>query len=218
MAITNTDQDGYSLSQGLIRYQGKIWVAQNSALQTKIIAAMHASPFGGHSGVNAAYYRVKNNFHWKGLKQDVDSFVKQCSVCQQAKHSHEHPAGLLQPLPIPKGAWQDIFVDFIEGLPTSEGFSVILVVVDRLTKYAHFVPLKHPYTAQGVARALLDQVIKLHGFPLTIVTDRDRVFLGTFWKDLFKLHGTQLLMSTSYHPQTDGQTERVNQCLEMYLR
>ena len=178
---------------------------------------MHASPFGGHSGVNAAYYRVKNNFHWKGLKQDVDSFVKQCSVCQQAKHSHEHPAGLLQPLPIPKGAWQDIFVDFIEGLPTSEGFSVILVVVDRLTKYAHFVPLKHPYTAQGVARALLDQVIKLHGFPLTIVTDRDRVFLSTFWKELFKLHGTQLLMSTSYHPQTDGQTEMVNQCLEMYL-
>jgi len=148
----------------------------------------------------------------------VDSFVKQCSVCQQAKHSHDHPAGLLQPLPIPKGAWQDISLDFIEGLPTSGGFSVILVVVDRLTKYAHFVPFKHPYTAQGVARALLDQVIKLQEFPLTIVTDKDRVFLSTFWKELFKLHGTQLLMSTSYHPQTDGQTERVNQCLEMYLR
>ena len=218
LSVHSPDSFGYSLHNGLIRYKGKIWVGNNSALQTKIIASLHASPIGGHSGIQATYYRVKNHFFWKGLEQDVETFVKQCDICQHAKHSHDHPAGLLQPLPIPGGAWQDWSMDFIEGLPVVEGFSVILVVVDRLTKYAHFSPVKHPYTAQSIAKLLLDQVIKLHGFPKFKVSDRDKIFLSQFWKELFKLHGTHLLMSTAYHPQTDGQMERVNQCLEMYLR
>lgn len=105
LAVQSPDQEGYSLSQGLIRHNGKVWVASNFALQTKIIAAMHSSPIGGHLGVNATYYRVKNNFCWKGLKKNVHSFVRQCQVCQKAKHSNEHPVGRLQPLPIPQGAW-----------------------------------------------------------------------------------------------------------------
>lgn len=193
-------------------------MGQNSALQTKIIAALHASPIGGLSGITTTYHRVKNLFYWRGLKQDVESFVKQCDICQHAKHSHDHPAGLLQPLPIPEGAWQDWSIDFVEGLPLVDGYSVILVVVDRLTKYAHFLLAKHPYTAQSIAKLVMDQVIKLHGFPRTIVSDRDRIFLSSFWRELFRLHETQLLMSTAYHPQMDGQTERVNQCLEMFLR
>jgi transposase InsO family protein len=109
-------------------------------------------------------------------------------------------------------------MDFIEGLPKSHGFSVILVVVDRYTKYTHFLPLKHPYTTAHVARLYLDSVVKLHSLPLSIVSDRDNVFTSAFWQSLFKGMHTQLNLSTVYHPQSDGQIERVNQCLEMFLR
>ena len=109
-------------------------------------------------------------------------------------------------------------MDFIEGLPKSEGYSVILVVVDRLTKYAHFVSVKHPYTASTIAQAFLDNVVKLHGLPNSIVSDRDIVFVSHFWTQLFRLYKVNLALSIAYHPQMDGQTERVNQCLEMFLR
>jgi len=186
--------------------------------ETKIIAALHSSAVGGHSGQHATYHRFKRLFCWKGLKQDEEQFVKQCQTCQQAKHLHTHASGLLQPLPIPEGIWQNISVDFIEGLPKSEGYSVILVVVDRFTKYAHFIPLKHPYTALSVARVLFDTVVKLHGLPKSIVSDRDKVFTSLVWKELFRLLGVKLELNTTYHPQMDGQTERDNECLEMYLR
>jgi hypothetical protein len=218
LALTSPDEHGYTLDKGLIKYKGKVWIAANSALQTKLISATHSSAIGGHSGTKATYQRIKKLFYWKGIKLDVENYIKQCQICQQAKHEHTHPAGLLQPLPIPQGAWQDLTMDFIEGLPLSEGYNAILVIVDRYTKYAHFIPLKHPFTALSVARIVLDHVVKLHGLPKSIVFDRDRVFTSTFWKELFTLFDTKLLRSSSYHPQTDGQSERVNQCLEMYLR
>jgi len=218
LALASPDSQGYSLVDGVIRHQGHIWIGDNSAIRTKVISALHASPIGGHSGIQATYYRVKQLFQWRGMKQDVEQFVKQCTICQQAKHEHTNPAGLLQPLPIPQGAWLDISMDFIEGLPLSGGANVILVVVDRFTKYAHFIALKHPFTAAQVAKCLLDSVVKLHGVPRTIVSDRDRIFLSSVWRELFTLLDTKLFYSTAYHPQTDGQTERVNQCLEMYLR
>jgi hypothetical protein len=177
LALVNPNAKGFSLHQGLIRKQNLIWIAQNLALQTKLIATFHSSAIGGHSGVLATYNRLTRHFYWKGMKKDVDSYVQQCSVCQQAKHNHSHPAGLLQPLPIPDGVWQDLSMDFIEGLPKSEGYSVILVVVDRLTKFAHFLPVKHPYTAVSIAKVFLDNIVKMHGLPKIIVTDRDTILL-----------------------------------------
>jgi len=173
-------------------------------LQTKIIAACHSSALGGHSGIAATYSRMKKHFAWKGMKMDVENFVKQCSICQHAKHSLQHPMGLLQPLPIPAGVWQDLTMDFIEGLPKSEGCNVILVVVDRLTKYAHFLPIRHPYTAAVVAQTFLDNVVKLHGLLASIVIDRDTIFVSHFWKKLFKLYRVNLQLSTAYHPKTNG--------------
>lgn len=218
LAVSSPNEEGFSIHQGLIKKGNQLWVGHNSALRTKLISVLHDSALGGHSGIMATYQRVKKAFYWQGLKRDVEDFVKQCRICQKAKSEHVHPAGLLQPLPIPTGIWQDISMDFIEGLPKSDGYSVILVVVDRLSKYAHFFPLKHPFTASQVAQVVFDNICKLHGLPKSIVSDRDKVFTSTFWKQLFTLMQTKLLLSTAYHPQSDGQTERVNQCLEMYVR
>lgn len=148
----------------------------------------------------------------------VKEFLQQCTICQQYKTDCMKPAGLLQPLPIPAQIWTDVSMDFIEGLPPSNGHTVIMVVVDRLTKYAHFVALKHPFTAIIVAKAFVANIVRLHGIPTSIVSDRDKVFISSFWQALFQLQGTKLCMSSSYHPQSDGQTEVVNRTLEQYLR
>jgi hypothetical protein len=218
LAIHSPDDKGFSLHHGLVKYKGRLVIGENLALQTKLIDNLHDSAVGGHSGIQATYQRAKKLYYWAGMKLAVELFVRQCQVCQQAKHSNLKPAGLLQPLPLPTGPWQELTMDFIEGLPLSDGANVILVVVDRLTKYAHFLPLRHPYTAASVAKLLMDHVIKLHGVPISIISDRDKIFTSAVWKSLFKAVGTKLNYSTAYHPQTDGQSERVNQCLEQYLR
>jgi hypothetical protein len=115
--------------------------------------------------------------------------------------------GLLQPLPIPDESWQIVTMDFIDGLPLSSSANCILVVVDKFTKFAHFLPIRHPYTAASVAKVFLEQVYKLHGMPQSIVSDRDPIFTSNFWKELFSLAKVQLRLSTAYHPQSDGQTE-----------
>lgn len=152
------------------------------------------------------------------MSASVHQFVKCCTICQQAKPDRSKYPGLLQPLPVPDGAWQVVSMDFIEGLPRSGRFNCILVVVDKFSRYAHFIPLSHPFSAADVAMAFMDNIYKLHSLPEQIISDRDRVFNSAFWRQLFALTGTTLSMSSSYHPETDGQTERVNQCLEGYLR
>lgn len=152
------------------------------------------------------------------MKNFVKDIVKHCLICQQAKPERVPYPGMLQPLPVPNLLWEMVTMDFIEGLPLSGRYNCILVVIDKLSTFGHFIPLHHPFTATTVAEAFLDTVYKLHGMPLSIVSDRDRIFTSTFWKELFqRTQGTQLRMSSARHPQTDGQTERVNQQIECYL-
>ena len=145
-------------------------------------------------------------------------FIQASDVCQRYKAEHVHLPGLLQPLPIPRLAWTHVTMDFIESLPNSQGYDTIMVVIDRLTKVGHFIALSHPFSAKKVAQLFLDSIFRLHGLPESIVTDRDRIFTSTFWQELFRLVGTDLHYSSAYHPQSDGQSERLNQCVESYLR
>jgi len=209
---------GYSLQQGLIMYKGRLYIVKDSDFKSQVLQYIHSNPSAGHSGYHKTVQRAKADFFWKGMRRDIRKLVKECSVCQENKDELIHPPGLLQPLPVPLQVWTDISMDFIEGLPTSKGFTVIMVVVDRLTKYGHFIALSHPYTASTVAHLFFANVLKLHGLPKSIVSDRDPIFTSSFWQELFKLQGITLAYSSAYHPQSDGQTEALNKCLEGYLR
>ena len=133
-----------------------------------------------------------------------------CDVCQRSKHEAVVLAGLLQPLPIPNQVWDDMTMNFIEGLPRSHGFDSILVVVDRLSNYSHFIVLKHPFTTKSVALIFLKEVVRLHGIPRSIISDQDKVFMSSFWRELFSLQGSKLKWSTTYNPQADGQSLSLN--------
>jgi hypothetical protein len=183
-----------------------------------VLYELHATPTTGHSGFTKTYDRVKHSFFWDGMKQDIRNFVVECDVCPLNKGETVKSPGTLQPIPIPPAIWKDISMDFITGLPKSGNKLVIMVVVDHLSKYAHFCTLEHPFTASTMAQIFMDQVFKLHGMPHSIVFYHDPTFTSNFWQELFKLQGTQLHLNTTYHPQTDGQTEVVNKCLETYLR
>jgi hypothetical protein len=209
---------GYSWLHDELRYKGCLYLSKQSKLKSTVLSELHATPTAGHSGFTKTYDRVKRSFFWDGMKQDVHNFVAECDVCQCNKGETVKSPGTLQPLLIPPAIWRDISMDFIVGLPKSGNKSVIMVVVDRLSKYAHLCSLQHPFTTSTVAQLFMDQVFKLHGMPHSIVSDRDPTFTNNFWQELFKLQGTQLHLSTTYHPQTDGQTEVVNKCLETYLR
>jgi hypothetical protein len=178
---------------------------------------LHTSLVGGHLGFLKTYHRVKKEFFWDGLKTDVQRFVAECLVFQQNKVEIIKTPGLLQPLSIPCQHWEEVSMDFIRGLPKSEGKSVITVIVDRLTKYAHFCALFHPFKSSIVATAFMETIKKLHGSPKIIVSDKDPIFTGHFWTKSFSCLGTQLAHSSSYNPQSNGQTEIVNKCLEGYL-
>ncbi|GMY32311.1 Transposon Tf2-2 polyprotein [Fagus crenata] len=138
-----------------------------------------------------------------GMKTRVKEFIRQCDICQRHKVDNLSPAGLLQPLPIPTQVWSDISMDFIDGLPTSQGKTTIFVVVDRLSKYAHFIPISHPYTAASVAQVFFEQIFRLHGMPQSIVCDRDVTFTSVFWKELFRLQGTNFNFSGLWEKTTN---------------
>ena len=175
---------------------------------------MHDTKVGGHSGVLRTFRKLGQQFYWLKMHKLVQDYIKGCEVCQKIKDEPLAPAGLLQSLPIPCQVWDDITLDFIEGLSALQGKDTIMVVVYRLSKSAHFLTLSHHFTAKIVAEKFVEGIIKLYGMPRSIVSDRDPIFISNLWKEFFKLSGTKLQLSSAYHPQTDGQSEVINRCIE----
>jgi hypothetical protein len=194
----------FTLKGGVLRYKSRVWVGDDQEFRLKLITTCHSSALGGHSSIPVTYRRMKKLFAWRGMKKDVTQFISACVVCQMAKPDRIKSLVLLQPVDIPKGAWQTVSLDFVTGLLQSENADYILVVVDEFTKFAHFLPLKHPYTAFLVAKVFLYHVYKLHGLLTAIISDRDTIFTSNFWRELFQLAQVQLCMSSSYHAQSDG--------------
>ena len=167
-----------------------------------------------HPSVKKMSADLKPIFFWEGMKKDIINLVERFLECQRVKDEHRHPTGLLQPHEIPKSKWEVISMDFIVGLPmTSRRHDSIFVVVDTLTKSAHFIPVKTTYKAPEIARVFINEVMRLHGVPRKIISDRGAVFTGSFWTSFQEALGTQLNFSIAYHPETDGQSERTNQIL-----
>jgi hypothetical protein len=181
----------------MVAFDGRLYIPLASPLLQEILAAVHED---GHEGVQCTVHRLCRDFHFPNMRRLVQDFVHACTTSQHNKSEHLHPAGLLMPLPVPQAIWTDIDLDFIKALPRVGGKSVILTVVDRFSKYCHFIPLVHPYTAESVAQAFFTDIIRLHGVPQSMVSDRDLVFTSTFWRELMRLMGARLHMKTAFHP------------------
>jgi hypothetical protein len=205
--------------QGVLRFKNRLVVPSSEELRRKILEEAHNSKLSIHPGSNKMYHDLRHLYWWPNMKQDITKHIAECDTCGRVKADHMRTPGMLQPLPIPVWKWEDISMDFIVGLPrTSKGHDSIWVIVDRLTKSAHFLPVSTKYIATDYAQLYFDKIVTSHGVPLTIISDRGSVFMSHFWQQLQKCLGTRLLHSSAYHPQTDGQTERVNQVLEDMLR
>lgn len=208
----------FSLQNNRLFYKNRIFLPQSSDWRSKVLTEFHSSLQAGHSGYLRTHLRLSRSFAWPRMRKEVKRFVSECDQCQRQNYEAIHPPGLLNPLPILENTWFDISMDFVDGLPLSNGKSSIMVVVDRLSKYGHFLAISHPYTAAGIAEIFTKEIFRLHGMPRSIVSDRDRIFISKFWESFFSLQGTKLCRSSAYHPQSDGQTEVVNRSLEHYLR
>jgi len=206
-------------NDGIVWYEDRLCVPNDSVLREKVMTEAHSSPFTIHPGSTKMYRDLKQYFWWNGMKQDVATFVSKCMICQQVKIEHQRASGLLQPLDIKTWKWDKISMDFVTGLPlTRKKHDAIWVVVDRLTKSAHFLPIRKDYGIGRLAEIFQQEIVRLHGTPASIVSDRDPRFTSRFWKGLQKAWDTRLNFSTAFHPQTDGQSERTIQTLEDMLR
>lgn len=226
-ALSSKQQDASASSPRLLVRRGlvylgesdRLYVPADSALRTRLLHECHDVPTAGHLGKDKTLEQVKRRFYWPGMDNDVLQYVRTCDACQRNKPSQQVTAGLLQPLPIPDHPWQQVTMDLITQLPKSrQGNDAIVVFVDKLSKMVHLAATKTAVTAPQLAEIFWTTVVRHHGLPSSIVSDRDPRFTGHFWRTLWKCLGTQLTMSTAFHPQTDGQTERANRTLEEMLR
>ncbi|KAI1676227.1 reverse transcriptase [Pyrenophora tritici-repentis] len=203
---------------GYLYYRDRLYVPECPELHAELLRMYHESPVAGHMGRARTYESLSREYYWPGMLDYVERWIQNCHSCKRATASREAKQGVLKPLPIPERAWQDVSMDFITHLPESQEYDAILVVVDRLTKIKHFIACHGTCDAEEVSRLFTKHVWKLHGLPQTIVSDRGPQFVSEFWNHLTQRLGIKSLLSTAYHPETDGQTERANSFLEQYLR
>ena len=204
---------------GALMLGNRIYVPKVDDLRREILDEAHNAPYAMHPGSSKMYQMLKSHFWWPNMKNEVAEFVSKCMTCQQIKSEHQAPVGKLHPLPIPEWKWEKITMDFVTGLPrTQRKNDAIWVIVDRLTKSAHFLPIRWGCTLDQLAKRYVDEIVRLHGVPLSIVSDRDPRFTSRFWGSLQQALGTKLHFSTAFHPQTDGQSERTIKTLEDMLR
>jgi hypothetical protein len=200
-------------------YRRIVYVPNNQELKSPILSNMHKVPYVGYTAYQKTIVLVKKQYFWPGMKKEVSYFIVRCLECQKVKAEHKHLASLLQPFPIPEWKWEVVTMDFITKFPrTIKQHDCIMVVLENLTKVFHFIPVKSTHKAVDIVEIYMHEVAKLHGVPKTIVSGRDSKITSNFWKGLFKGFGTSLNLNTTYHPETDDQTERVNRVIEDMLR
>lgn len=208
--------------QGLIRFKGLVYIPNQ--MRRLLVAEQHSLPAHGHQGITRTFERIRRHYYFPGLRKQVETVVSECDICSKSKASRHLPYGQLKSPPTPKQAWKSIALDFVVKLPQSKDpltgvdFDSILVITDRLTKYGYFIPYLEASNAEALAYTFLRIIIAQHGLPEEIISDRDKLFTSKFWKSLMAQLGVNHKLSTAFHPQTDGQTERLNQTMEQYLR
>lgn len=212
-------KDGWMVEkEGIVYVGGKIYIPPNIKLRERILVENHNSTTAGHPGIYKTDEMIRRNTWWPGLLKDVKKFIKGCEECQKNKIIRESKHAPLHPHAIPNHPWETISVDLIGPLPTSNGYDAILVIVDKFTKMIKVIPTNTTITSEQMAQQYRDHVWRNHGLPKKIISDRGPQFASKFMKDLCKSLGINQNLSTAYHPQTDGQMERINQDVEQYLR
>jgi len=202
---------------GLMLKEGKVYIPRDEKLRAEVIRLHHDMPVGGHGGQWKTAELVMRNFWWPGVTREVKRYVERCNICQRNKNQTQPLAGKLMPNSIPEKVWTHISADFIMKLPLVQGYDSILVVVDRFIKMAHFIPTTEKTSTEGLAQLFRDNIWKLHGLLDSIVSDRGPQFTAGMMKELNCMLGIETKLSMAFHPQTDGQMERMNQELEQYL-
>jgi hypothetical protein len=196
-----------------------LWIPDNKDLIQKILESEHDTKVAGHMGQDKTIELIRRNFWWPKMDERIIDYVRSCTECQRNKVAHHQPYGLLHPLEHPYAPWQSLSMDFITDLPESESCDQLWVIIDRFTKMVHFIAFpKDGKKATDLAIIFAREIWKHHGLPSDIVSDRDSRFTLEVWKEFLRLSGIRPTMSTAFHPQTDGQTERLNQTIEAYLR
>ncbi|KAD6454275.1 hypothetical protein E3N88_08981 [Mikania micrantha] len=213
--VKNLEENEFGVK---IRF-GRMWVPRNGDIMSRILDEAHKSCYSIHPGATKMYQDLRKDYWWPGMKFNVMQYVNKCLTCAQVKAEHQKPYGYGQPLEVPEWKWEHITMDFITKLSlTAKRHDAIWVIVDRLTKRAHFLPIRETYTSEKLSELFVKEIISRHGVPVSIVSDRDTRFVSRFWKQFHESMGTRLNISTAYHPQTDGQSERTIQTLEDMLR